>query len=69
MVGGIALAGTITAALASWFVEHIGDVERQADAIANDQIANLTAELRALRAELATTQTSSESLNPHATGP
>ncbi|TQJ17530.1 voltage-gated potassium channel [Kribbella jejuensis] len=28
MIGGIALAGTITAALASWFVEHIGDVER-----------------------------------------
>jgi voltage-gated potassium channel len=52
MLGGIALAGTITAALASWFVEHIGDVER-ADAKAQDQIAVLTAELRALRSELA----------------
>ncbi|TDW15695.1 potassium channel family protein [Kribbella kalugense] len=68
MVGGIALAGTITAALASWFVEHIGDVER-ADAIANDQIATLTAELSALRTELAATQTSPEPLKPHATGP
>jgi voltage-gated potassium channel len=52
MLGGIALAGTITAALASWFVEHIGDVER-ADAKAQDQIATLTAELRALRSQLA----------------
>jgi voltage-gated potassium channel len=33
-------------------VEHIGDVER-ADAKAQDQIAVLTAELRALRSELA----------------
>lgn len=55
MLGGIALAGTITAALASWFVEHIGDVER-ADAKAQDQIATLTVELRALRSELAAGQ-------------
>jgi voltage-gated potassium channel len=52
MVGGIALAGTITAALASWFVEHIGSVE-QAQAESQDEIASLTAELRALRAQLA----------------
>ncbi|MDX6263505.1 MAG: hypothetical protein QOH84_5193, partial [Kribbellaceae bacterium] len=28
MVGGIALAGTITAALASWFVEQINTAEQ-----------------------------------------
>ncbi|WP_133977642.1 potassium channel family protein [Kribbella voronezhensis] len=55
MVGGIALAGTITAALASWFVEHIGSVE-QAGAEAQDQIATLTAEVRALRSQLAAEQ-------------
>jgi len=55
MVGGIALAGTITAALASWFVEHIGAVEK-ASVEAQDQIASLTAELQALRTQLAAVQ-------------
>lgn len=55
MVGGIALAGTITAALASWFVEHIGAVEKSG-AEAQDQIAALTAELQALRTQLAAAQ-------------
>jgi voltage-gated potassium channel len=52
MVGGIALAGTITAALASWFVEHIGAVER-ASTEAQDELASLVAEVRALRTQLA----------------
>ncbi|GAA3136449.1 potassium channel family protein [Kribbella aluminosa] len=51
MVGGIALVGTITAALASWFVEHVGAAER-AGAQAPDQLAALTAELAALRTQL-----------------
>lgn len=55
MLGGIALAGTITAALASWSIEHLGTVE-QADAEAQDQIASLTAEVLALRTQLATAQ-------------
>jgi voltage-gated potassium channel len=55
MVGGIALAGTITAALASWFVEHLGSVEK-AGAEAHDQIATLTAEVKALRLQLAAEQ-------------
>jgi voltage-gated potassium channel len=55
MLGGIALAGTITAALASWFIEHLGTVEK-ADAEAQGQIASLTAEVQALRTQLATAQ-------------
>jgi voltage-gated potassium channel len=52
MIGGIALLGTITAALASWFVEHIGAVE-DVSTDARDEIALLTAEVRALRNQLA----------------
>jgi len=52
MIGGIALAGTVTAALASWFVEQISTTERiEADA-QDEQLATLLAEVQALRAEL-----------------
>lgn len=60
MLGGIALAGTITAALASWFVEHLGTVEK-ADAVAQDRIASLTAEVQALRNQLADGEATSQS--------
>lgn len=52
MVGGIALAGTITAALASWFVERIGAVQ-ESGADTQDAITRLTEEVRALRTQLA----------------
>jgi voltage-gated potassium channel len=51
MIGGIALAGTVTAALASWFVEQI-NTAKQADAGSRDELAELVAEVRTLRAEL-----------------
>jgi voltage-gated potassium channel len=60
MIGGIALVGTITAALASWFVEHIGSVER-ANAETQDEVASLMAELKAIRTELAADKDTSQS--------
>jgi voltage-gated potassium channel len=52
MIGGIALAGTITAALASWFVEQINTAEQAETDTRDEQLANLVAEVQALRAEL-----------------
>ena len=60
LMGGIALVGTITAALASWFVEHIGSVER-ANAETQDEVASLMAELKAIRTELAADKDTSQS--------
>ncbi|TCO43607.1 voltage-gated potassium channel [Kribbella antiqua] len=59
MIGGIALVGTITAALASWFVEHIGSVEK-ANAETQDEVASLVAELKAIRTELAAAKDTSQ---------
>jgi voltage-gated potassium channel len=52
MIGGIALAGTITAALASWFVEQVNIAEQAETDTRDEQLANLVAEVQALRAEL-----------------
>jgi voltage-gated potassium channel len=52
MIGGIALAGTVTAALASWFVEQINSAEQAETGTRDEQLATLVAEVRALRAEL-----------------
>jgi voltage-gated potassium channel len=54
MIGGIALAGTITAALASWFVEQVNTAEQAEADNRDEQLALLIAEVQALRAELAT---------------
>ena len=51
MVGGIALLGVVTAALASWFVEHVARDERT-DADLQAQLVVLVDEVRALRALL-----------------
>jgi voltage-gated potassium channel len=51
MVGGIALLGTITASLASWFLERVSadDTRTRADARANvERLSRGVAELRAL---------------------
>jgi len=48
MTAGIALLGVVTASLASWFVEQIGEVT-EADAATQRQVAALTEELRQLR--------------------
>ena len=52
MIGGIALVGTITAALASWFVEQISTVVQAETDTRDEQLAKLVAEVQALRAEL-----------------
>ena len=60
MVAGIALLGTVTAAVASWFVNRVADAARAegdaADAAADEalraELRALTEEVRRLRAEL-----------------
>jgi hypothetical protein len=51
MLAGIALLGVVTAALASWFVEKIGEVEAAEEQTQLD-LARVLAELEALRSEV-----------------
>jgi voltage-gated potassium channel len=51
MLGGITLAGVVTASLASWFIEHFAAAE-EAEERTRDEIAELAGEVRALRALL-----------------
>ncbi len=51
-VTGIALLGVITAAIASWFVEKVSEVQA-AEHRTNEQVAELANEVRLLRQELA----------------
>lgn len=51
MLGGIALLGVVTAALASWFVEHVTRHERSETDL-REQLAVLADEVRELRTEL-----------------
>jgi voltage-gated potassium channel len=53
MVAGIALLGTITATLASWFVQRISDEEEANQTATRRQVADLTVEVRELRMLLA----------------
>ena len=48
MIAGIALLGTVTATLASWFVERIDEERRHAQA----DLARLAEEVRQLREHL-----------------
>lgn len=52
MVAGIALLGTVTATLASWFVQQISRDEDANQAATRSQVAALSAEIAALRVEL-----------------
>jgi voltage-gated potassium channel len=52
MLAGIALLGTITAALASWLVERVTEVEDASQAATRHDLEVLIAEVAALRAEL-----------------
>lgn len=52
MLAGVALLGTITAALASWLVERITDVTELEQAATRRDFEALTAEILALRQEL-----------------
>jgi voltage-gated potassium channel len=51
MAGGIALVGVVTAALASWFVDHVMREERT-EVQLHAQVAGLVEEVRLLRAQL-----------------
>lgn len=51
MVTGIALVGVVTAALASWFVEKVAEVQA-AEQRTEAEVSDLAAEVRALRREL-----------------
>jgi voltage-gated potassium channel len=56
MVGGIALLGVVTAAVASWFVGRVAEAAQAQDdaddAALRAEVRDLTEEVRALRAEL-----------------
>lgn len=52
MLTGIALLGVITAALASWFVEKVAEVQA-AEERTEAEVTDLAAEVRALRREIA----------------
>ncbi|WP_432034824.1 ion channel [Streptomyces cucumeris] len=51
MIGGVALAGLVTASLASWFTERFSEL-RDNEAHTTSEIATLAAEVRQLREEL-----------------
>jgi voltage-gated potassium channel len=53
MLSGIALLGIVTASLASWLLDKVREVEAHAQAATRADMATLTAEVRALRQELA----------------
>ena len=53
MVGGIALLGVVTATLASWIIEQVGRRDEAAQSATRREIRELTAEVRALRQEIA----------------
>lgn len=53
MFAGIALLGVVTAAFASWFIERVAEVEEAGQAATRHDLEALTAEIAALRAELA----------------
>jgi len=52
MVVGIALLGTVTATLASFFIDRVADTSKEESDETHAAIASLTAEISALRAEL-----------------
>lgn len=53
MIGGIALLGVVTATIASWLVQRVSEVTEIEEAATRAQVDLLTAEVQALRAQLA----------------
>lgn len=53
MLAGIALLGVVTASLASWLIEQVQEVEDESKTATRRDVAALTAEVSALRDELA----------------
>lgn len=56
MVAGIALLGVVTATLASWLVQKVAKQDDANQAVTQQQIAELTVQITALRSELASRQ-------------
>ena len=52
MLAGIALLGVVTASIASWLIETVREVEADAQAMTQPDVAELRAEIQALRREL-----------------
>lgn len=52
-VAGIALPGVVTATLASWLVQKVAEQDEANQAVTQHQVAELTEQITALRAELA----------------
>lgn len=52
MLCGIALLGVVTATLASWLVQRVAEAEQDSQAATQRQVAELAAELKALREHL-----------------
>ena len=52
MLAAIALLGVVTASFASWLIERVAEVEEAGQAATRRDVAALTAEVAALRAEL-----------------
>jgi voltage-gated potassium channel len=53
MLGGIALLGIVTASIASWLLERVAETEESAQMATRNDLADLTAEVRELRQQLA----------------
>nr|WP_314143007.1 hypothetical protein [uncultured Rhodococcus sp.] len=57
MVAGIALLGVVTATLASWLVQKVAEQDDANQAATQQQVAELTSQIAALRIELASQDT------------
>lgn len=60
MVTGIALLGVVTAALASWFVEQLTARQAEEEQQTDEELKDLTTEVRRLREEIAAIRTERE---------
>ncbi|MEW1960534.1 potassium channel family protein [Kineococcus sp. NPDC059986] len=52
MLAGIALLGVVTASLASWLIERVGEEQEESSAVTRADVAALAREVRQLREEL-----------------
>ncbi|MFE7740900.1 potassium channel family protein [Nocardia sp. NPDC057455] len=52
MVGGIALLGVVTATLASWIIQRVAEEDEASQSATRAQVAELTAQIAAMRTEL-----------------
>lgn len=60
MVAGIALLGVVTATLASWLVQKVAEQDEANQAATQQQVAELSQQIQALRAELGGEDSSSQ---------